>query len=381
MTADLVQDREIRVLEAIGGAIKNRGQDGYVLSLVENLDMDGLKVDCLVPYDCPLGSYRESMERKGVRLYELGIPYDPGRTVNGIYRPFIRFLKSHQYDIIHIHSSKTTMMAMMAAAAKKAGVKRIIVHAHSGGSGSSLKHSLLRLAGYLAMKNSVDVYCACSRSAAEWKYAKRHAENALIFKNGIDTERFRFSITAGKSVRERTGIPRDAFVIGNVGSLTEVKNQSFLIDILDAMDSGTYLMLVGDGEDRHGLEKKAMAGKHAGRVIFTGSVSNVQDCLAAMDVFVFPSLYEGLGTAAVEAQASGLPVVASDRVPGDIAIPGNVRFLPLEEGTEAWAKEILSLSSVNRTDCADRVREAGYDVRESVGSVRDLYLKLASGAI
>lgn len=380
MKDDLVQDRDIRVLEAIGGAIKNRGQDGFVLSLAENLDMDGLKVDCIVPYDCPFKSYRERMEQNKVHLYELGIPYDPRRSVNGIYRPLLRFLKSHPYDIIHIHSSKTTMMAMMAVAAKKAGVKKIIVHAHSGGSGSSLKHSLLRRAGNLSMKKNVDVYCACSRAAAEWKFAGQNAENALIIRNGIETERFRYDISAGKSIRERMGIPQEAYVIGNVGSLTEVKNQSFILEILKAMDDDTYLLLVGEGEDRPALEHKVFEGNISGRVFFAGSVSNVRDYLSAMDVFVFTSLYEGFGTAALEAQASGLPVVASDRVPGDIEITDDVRFLPLEAGAEVWAKEIRNFRNSDRTDRSGRVREAGYDVRESMESIRKLYLDLALDA-
>ena len=170
---------EPRVLEVIGGAIKMRGQDGFVLSLVEYMNKTGLQVDCLVPYTCTFDSYKERMNGCGVRLFELGISYDPHRTVSEVYWPFLSFLEAHPYDVVHIHSSKTTMMAIMAIAAKKAGVPKVIVHAHNGGHGFSLMHIILRQLGNLCMKSHVDLYCACSRSAAEWKFAKRYAAGDL----------------------------------------------------------------------------------------------------------------------------------------------------------------------------------------------------------
>lgn len=373
---------ELRVLEVIGGTVRNRGQDGFVRSLVLNLDPEGMKIDCLVPYDCPFPDYRKCIEEQGIGFCEMGLPYMPERSVNYIYRPFLDFLREHPYDIIHIHSSKTTMMAMMAAAAKKAGVTHVIVHAHSGGSRETIKHRLLRFLGDLFMRSRVDLYCACTRFAAEWKFAGRYAEKALIIKNGIDAGKYRFDPAVRKEIRNKLGVFSDTFVVGNTGSLTAEKNQMFLIRVFAAVaeeEPSAVLLLVGGGEDRSMLEDLAAYLHLSDKVIFAGNVADVENWLQAMDVFVFPSLFEGFGTAALEAQASGLTVIASDNVPGEIAVTDHVRFLSLKAGARKWAEEVLRYRNAERKDCTEAVRRAGYDIRETAGFVRDIYRKLEKG--
>ena len=314
----------------------------------------------------------------GVRLFELGISYDPHRTVSEVYWPFLSFLEAHPYDVVHIHSSKTTMMAIMAIAAKKAGVPKVIVHAHNGGHGFSLMHIILRQLGNLCMKSHVDLYCACSRSAAEWKFAKRYAAGAHIIKNGTDTKRFQFNSVIRKSMRNKLSIADDSFVIGNVGSLTEVKNQRFLLNVFSTIvgiNNNTRLLIVGDGEDRQALETLTKEKELAQKVIFTGHVSDMERYLQAMDVFALPSLFEGLPIAAIEAQAAGLPVIASDRVSREMAITENVRFLPLEAGATVWAEKLLSFRGCERKDGSKAVMAAGYDIRETAETVRQMYLE------
>ncbi len=378
------EESKLRVLEVIGGMIRNRGQDGFVRLLIQNFDSEGMQIDCFVPYDCPFPSYRKCIEEQGSGFYELGLPYMPERSVNYIYRPFLKFLREHPYDIIHIHSSKTTMMAMMAAAAKKTGVPRVIIHAHSGGDRETIKHRLLRFLGDLTMRNRVDLYCACSRSAAEWKFAGGYAEKALVIKNGIDVGKYRFDPEVRKQIRNKLGVFSDTFVVGNTGSLTAPKNQSFLIRVFAAVaeeDPSVVLLLVGDGEDRPMLEELITCLHLSDKVIFAGNVSDVEIWLQAMDVFVFPSLFEGFGIAALEAQAAGLPVIASDIVPDDVAVTDYVRFLSLKAGARKWAEEVLQHRNRARKDCTEAVRRAGYDIRETAGFVRDVYRKLEKGKI
>ena len=373
---------ELRVLEVIGGAIKNRGQDGFVRSLVLNLDREGLRIDCLVPYDCPFPEYKKSIEESGAGLYELGLPYMPERSVNYLYRPFLGFLREHPYDIIHVHSSKTTMMAMVATAAKKAGLPHVVIHAHNGGSRETIRHRLLRWLGDRSMRDRVELYCACSRSAAEWKFAGKYAERAVVIKNGIDAKRFRFDPAARKDIRDRLGIPPDVFVVGNTGSLTAQKNQTFLLQVFSAVaaeDPSAVLLLVGGGEDRDMLERIVEHLDLSDKVIFTGNVSDVESWLQAMDVFVFPSLFEGFGIAALEAQAAGLPVIASDNVPEEIAVTDHARFLSLEEDARKWAGEALKCRNAERRDHSDAVRQAGYDICETADFVKELYRKLEKG--
>ena len=364
----------MRILEVLAGTANNGGVESFVINLIENMDRSGFLTDCLTPYPCRDDTVRERIRQTGARFVELDLPYRD--ITNHLYRLFIRFLRQDPYDIVHIHGSRVSAMAVMAAGARKAGAGKVIVHAHTASADERLKTRIIRMLGNAAMAGKTDVYCACSAEAVRGKFSGRNAKDAVIIPNGIDTARFRYDRAARRAWRTKLGIPEDAFVTGHVGRLSGEKNQSFLLEILEAMgDHGSRLLLVGEGEDRGKLEQAVRDKGLEEQVIFAGSVSNVQDYLQAMDVFVFPSSYEGFGIAAVEAQASGLPVVASDRVPEEIKMTENVAFVSLEESASVWKDTILSFRGRERKDGAGVVRGAGFDAREIAGSVRRLYLE------
>ena len=227
------------------------------------------------------------------------------------------------------------------------------------------------------MSRHVDCYCACSQEAADWKFEKKYASQALIIKNGVDTRRFQFDSTARDSMRDRLGIQKQ-FVIGHVGRFTREKNHKFLISVfcqIARMGPDAVLLLVGDGEERENAEELVRSNGLEDRVIFAGSVTNVEDYLGAMDLFAFPSLFEGLGIAALEAQCSGLSVIAADRIPRDIDL-GSVRFVPLDEAR--WARAIREQMDLNesrlRTDAVKKVTDAGFGIEATAARMRKLYL-------
>ena len=155
-----------------------------------------------------------------------------------------------------------------------------------------------------------------------------------------------------------------------------VKNHPFLLEVFSEIlerDPGAWLLLVGDGEEKDRIREYAERMKLSDRVIFTGTTDRVRDYLQMMDVFVFPSGNEGFGVASIEAQAAGLPVVASEGVPKETKVTDDVVFLPLTDGAAAWAETVLSFRGRTRTDGADRVRTGGYDIRSSAEEIRKLY--------
>ena len=176
--------------------------------------------------------------------------------------------------------------------------------------------------------------------------------------------------------RKKLGIGKSTFLLINVGRFSFEKNQVFAVQVLQQVKKiipDTRLLFIGSGE----LEAEIKDSVHQmgldGDVIFTGNVSNVYDYLQAADVFVFPSRFEGLGIVGVEAQTSGLPVIASDQVPAELNLTGNVKFLPLESPKE-WADAVCSCRDMPRYQSLSVLREKGYDIRQTCQEIRQIYL-------
>ncbi len=373
----------MRVLEAFGEPIMSGGQEAFVFGILNNMDMDGLKIDCLTPYDWENHEYRQLVEKLGGSAYELNLPFRPGKCRMNVAKPFQKFLCYHTYDIIHIHSGSISILAIMAAVADRAGVAQVIVHSHCAGEKDNLKHKLLRFMASFSMKKHVDVYCACSKIAADWKFVRQYSTKAMIIKNGIDIERFRFNAARREEYRKKLGLNVHDYVIGHVGRLSHQKNQEFLVRIfkeLAEQESCCRLLLVGDGEDKNSIKALIKSFNLSEKVIMTGNVYNVQDYLQVMDVFVLPSFYEGFPIVAIEAQAAGLPIVASDTITKDIRLVDTMIFLGLQEKTSVWSDKILQLRSVKRITDPWRIKAEGYDIRDTAKVIRELYLKESIGS-
>ena len=365
----------MKVLEAFGEPVADGGQEAFVFGILQKMDRAGLEVDFLTAYDWRSDHYRKLSKELGGSAYSLKLPFIPGRSRSNIIRPFRTFLKKHSYDVIHIHSGSISVLTIMAAEADRAGVKKVIVHSHCTGDRDDLKHRILRYLASLSMRRHVDVYAACSHIAANWKFEPAYARKAVIIKNGIDKERFSYDAERRKTIRSELGAS-EKFIIGHVGRFCYQKNQAFLIRILEAAvkaDPDTILLLVGDGEERHAIELLVKKKGLSRKVIFTGTVENVEDYLQAMDVFVFPSRFEGLGIAAVEAQCAGLPAVLSDSLPREAGLSERAVFLSLEDSPEKWANTARMIFKPRRNQQTSLIQGAGYDIRVTAAEVRKLY--------
>ena len=371
------KNRKIRILEAFGEPVADGGQESFVFNTLENMDRTGLQIDFLTAYDVRSAHYHSMAKQMGGRVYALHLPFAPGKSRFNIAVPFRAFLRKHHYDVIHIHSGSISVLAIMSAEADKAGTKKVIVHSHASGEADSVKHRMLRLAASLSLRRHADVYCACSKAAAAWKFEPRYAYRAKIIKNGIDAGRFSFDPEIRSRMREKLGLS-GCFVVGHVGRFTKEKNHSFLVEVFEKLhrkNPQSRLLLVGEGEGMGEIREKVRKKGLADTVVFTGSVSNVQDYLQAMDVFVLPSRFEGLGIAALEAQCSGLPVIASDRVPEDVKTAEHVRFLSLDKSPEEWAREIVEIGRQGAAGREKTPAMSAYDVKKTAAVLRDLYLR------
>ena len=219
-------------------------------------------------------------------------------------------------------------------------------------------------------------YLACSVDAGVWKFPASVVRGKLqIINNGIDLNLFAPDETKRLEYRKMLDISDKTMVIGNVGRFSYVKNQEFLIEIVSQLKQrrkNIKLMLVGVGETMNEIKSLVVSKKLTEDVLFIGGVNNVYDYMQAMDIFAFPSRWEGLGMVGVEAQAIGMPVVASTAVPISMKLVDDVVFLSLDD-INAWLgglnRDVLK-SHVNNTDI---MRRHGYDINLTAKDIRVLY--------
>lgn len=344
------------------------GIESFLCNVLLHMDLSVLEVD-IVAARLEESVFTQPLKARGVGFYQLsGKLRSPA---NG--RTFSALLKKRNYDVVHLNIFQG-LSFYYGYLAKKAGVPTRIAHSHGadlrGGPGKALKLCLHRL-GKKLWSSSVTDFWACSRGAAKFLFPK--GQEYQWIPNGIETERFRFHPAFREAERHALGLTEDTFVVGTVGRLSEEKNHSFLLKMfceLKRMRQDSVLLLVGTGclEERLRVQARALGVEKD--VIFYGASSQVERLLWAMDIFVFPSLMEGLGIAGVEAQAAGLPVLCSSAVPPEAVMTAQAAQMELSAGPKAWAEAVLHMRAADRGSGVEAVAGAGFDVRTVADKVR-----------
>lgn len=294
---------------------------------------------------------------------------------------FFRYLKENKYDVVHIHSEVAYKHFLYATAAKCAKVEKVIIHSHSNnidGNSKGLKfvcHKLLR-----GVVNRLGTYfLACSMPTAEWMFNDKvlKSDKFELLHNGIDPKKYKFSEETRKRVRNELCV-NDKTVIGHVGALKKVKNQKRLIEILRDIHNEKYaLILIGDGEDRQKLENYAEELKIKNQILFLGSRTDVADLLQAIDVFVFPSFFEGIPMALIEAQTVGVPIVASNVINRDIEVNNNISFVSLNNKNEVWISKIHEIKSKHLKGAGFvAIENSEYNIKNSAEILKVVYLNV-----
>jgi glycosyltransferase involved in cell wall biosynthesis len=271
-----------------------------------------------------------------------------------------------------VRSTQHSLSAIDLLAMKKGGVPRAVFRSSNTGTtdGDVLNRALHRAFRSLATWIP-DLCIAPSTEAGLYMFGARHAksEEFQILHNAVDLGEFSFSEECRAGVREEFGISSDAPVVGHVGRFNQQKNHGFLLEVFAGLlkeRPDAMLLLFGDGERRGDVVMRAKSLGIEDSVIFAGVRPDVNRCYSAMDALLFPSLYEGLPSAVIEAQANGLPCLISDTITPEVVIGGNVRFKSLENPPEDWTIDLDSLLGQRVPDPAPALRSAGYDINEEV---------------
>ena len=287
-----------------------------------------------------------------------------------------KIIKSGGYDIVHDHADYRSFFGLMCA--KMCGVKKRIAHSHLAYVKLSKKARVEKAVFTPLVKSVATGLVACSSDAAKWTWGKTN-NNVFIMKNAIETDRFAFSESKRTSIRQQYEL-NNKFVIGNVARFTYQKNHKFLIDILKEMlkiKKNTVLLLVGDGDLFNEVKEYTINSGLQKYVLFLGTRNDVPDLLNAMDCFVLPTRFEGLGIAYIEAQANGLYSFGTKSVvPEEANIDGGLIFIDEKESAQVWAQRILDINDSRIRNANKKVVAAGYDIDEAVEKLRRYYFSL-----
>ena len=368
-----MNNKPIRILHVIG-VMQRGGSETMIMNFYRNIDRTRVQFD-FVENAGMKADYDEEIRAMGGRIYHC--PRYRGKNHLTYVAWWKQFLAEHagEYCAVHGHIGSTASIYLHLA--KKAGLYTI-AHSHSTGA-LDVKSLIYQVYAY-PTRYIADFFFGCSRAAGISRYGKKVCTDGTRFtvlNNAIETEKFNFDPILREKMRRQLGVD-EKLVIGHVGRFEEAKNHEFLIRIfsrIHALRPDAVLLLIGDGTLRSRIEAQIKREGLSDCVILAGVQSNVSAWYQAMDMFVLPSLYEGLAIVAVEAQTSGLPFVVSDTVSRECIVTCDlVSIVSLKEDAQAWAGYILSRLTQTRYGRKDEVAKNGYDIRENAAWLENFYL-------
>ena len=369
-----------RVLQV--ATIMNRGGlETMLMNYYRHIDRSKVQFDFLV-HRYERGTFDDEIESLGGKIFRMP-PIHP-RYFCRYFRELDSFFSTHpEYKIVHSHLDLLSTFVLHSA--KRHGVPVRIAHSHNTGFSDTGLRKIFKLWSRAHLNAQCTHFFACSPEAGIFQFGRPlvDAGKLVVLHNGINTQDFTFNQKTRDRIRQEMGL-NDSLVFGHVGRFAPQKNHAFLLDIfseISRLHPHAKLILVGDGELRPQIEKKAASLGLLDKIIFTGVRSDVNELMMAMDLFLFPSLFEGFGIVAAEALCTGLPVLASSVVPHTVALTPHIHFMNLDCSPVEWGARALSLLSCatgyNRAKGAPAVALQGYDIGQCAQQLQDFYLRFS----
>lgn len=360
----------LRVLQVMT-SLDRGGMETMTMNFYRHIDRERVQFDFLL-HRSREGDYEEEARSLGAKVFRVPRqnPLD-----SGYWRALDNFFSKYRYKVVHVQLD--CMSAVPLAVAKRHGVPVRIAHSHSSRQDHDVKYPMKMVCKRFIRCETTDLF-ACGVDAGRWMFG---TDEFTVVRNSIDVDAYAFDTECRARVRRELCVDEDALVIGHVGRFVPAKNHAFILDVFAEtlkLRPDAVLVLVGDGELRAGAERRTEALGISSRVHFLGVRSNVADLMQAMDVFLMPSIYEGLPLVLVEAQAAGLPCLISDSIPQDCDFEGSaIGRMDLSESPALWAAALIAMRKGGsaRTKGAAIVRAGGFDVRAEVERLTSFYIK------
>lgn len=369
-------------------SLKASGIETLVTNLHKYVDKEKVQFDFAVYCNPRVEEhYDNDVLAQGGCIHKLGIK-NVNKSVKDIIRErinFFKLLKKEKYDIVHIHGS-LGMHLIEAFFAKLNHIPNIIIHSHSSklikmnrySHAKKILHYLFKwMWPYIATE-----FFTCSNEAAKWLFPTQITKlnKVKLLKNGIGVEQYIYSREKRKRIREDFSL-NGKFVVGHVGRFSVIKNHTFLVDVffeIYKLNPSAVLLLIGEGELEDTIKQKVSSLGLDNTVHFLGVRKDIPDILQAIDLIIFPSLFEGLPVFGIEAQAAGVPLVASDTISREMELTNNVMFLSLQKNPNVWAVKALNYyKKIERIDTSSIIKDKGFDIQLEAKKIEDFYIGLS----
>lgn len=367
--------------------IMNRGgSESMIMNYYRNINRDKVQFDFLVhrPED---GAFDKEIKSLGGRIYRM----DPINILKPqtYYKQLRSFFQNHpEYKIIHSHLNTFSKFPLKIAEEFKLPIR--ISHAHTAMEKAKISDVFEMKEGYkstlkkfvkLFLRRDIHKYTthrmACGEKAGKWLYGEN--KKFEILNNAIDLKSFSPNGEIRKQYRTEYSLT-GKLVIGHIGSFNSMKNHSFLLKVFKEISKthkNATLVLAGDGGLRTAIEEECVSLGISNSVIFLGVKSDIPAICQMLDVFIFPSIYEGLPVTLIEAQAAGLNILASDSITREVDLTEDIEYLSISLPPKAWADRILEMHDGEKSNNYDLLASHGYDVITNARSLEKFYLSAA----
>ncbi len=361
-------NKPLRVLHVVS-ELNQGGIENFIMNIYRKIDKSKIQFDFIVHHKNK-GIFEDEIDSFGGKIYHFSLLDD--KNIFKYKKELKNFFKKHkEYNIIHGHLASLGFIYLYQA--KKAGIKYRIAHAHGTATPNSIK-GFIKSITFSFFGKYANIKFACSTESGKYMFKKE--SDFKFIPNAIDFTRFRYNEKIRKEIRRQYGISNE-LVIGHVGRFTCEKNHSFIIDFfseLKKQKKDVKLLLVGDGVLRKSIFERVKNLNLDKDVIFTGNVYNVQEMYNAMDIFVLPSLFEGLPVTGIEAQVNGLPSFFSKKITKEVKISPLVSFLDINN-PQIWVEKIIKTGS-NNDRKNNNISNNNFDVIKLANFLEDYYLNL-----
>ena len=367
-------EEPIRVASVIGRYIGG-GVEAVTINYYRNIDKNKVQLDFICDEDSTNIPYEE-IERMGGKVIIIPSYSKPFKY----HKALKRVLKEGNYKIIH--SNINTLSVFSLFAAKCAGVPVRIAHSHSTTNKKEKKKNLMKQILRPFSKVFATDYMCCSELAGRWLFGNKEYDkgNVYLLNNAIDLDKFKYNESLRKNKRKELGIKDDALVIGHIGRFVAQKNHDFLIDIFNEIhkkNNNSILLLAGQGPLMEDIKNKVKELNLEDSVKFLGQRNDANELYQAFDVFLLPSLYEGLPVVGVEAQAAGLLCYLSDDMTKETKVLDITKFMSLNNTPEEWADNILDdVKKYKRIDTSKEMTAKNFNIKEEAKKLEEYYLNL-----
>ncbi len=361
------------------------GVESFLVNYYRRFDHSKIIFDFITNSSKPI-AYEEELLKYGSHIFRIekksGNYLKYRKQINDFFKE-----NAHEYLVIWQNSNILSNIDYLKYA-KKYGIKYRIIHSHNT---HNIYHGYIRLIRsglHLFNRYRISLYAnnfwACSKSAANYFYNHDISKKVKVIPNAINIKKVQFSKNGREKIRKQFSLKRNQ-VIGNVGRLSSQKNQLYILKVFKKalkIKPNLKLILVGDGEDKKMLVDKVNQWGIQNKVIFTGIRTDISDLLSSFDIFLFPSLFEGLSVATIEAQSNGVPILGScEAITDENRINKNIKILSLKENEDLWVKTLLNMLNeskrLNSNVAENNVRKAGFDIESASKKLEQFFVALS----